>query len=81
MGVRRGRPASVPARKSVRRTVDLPLAAHREFEQWRHDAAADLGLTRVTGQEVLVALVGELLRDQRLAQRIRKTIIETKAGH
>ncbi len=79
MGARRGQPAAVPARQSVRRTVDLPLAAHRDFEQWRHDAAAELGLTRVTGQEVLVALVDELLRDQRLAKRIRKTIVDSKA--
>jgi len=80
MGAVRGQQARIPARQSVRRTVDLPLAAHRDFEQWRHDTAAELGLTRVTGQEVLAALVDELLSDPRLAKRIRKTIIENKVG-
>jgi hypothetical protein len=79
MGVGRVKAAQEQARRSVRRTVDLPLSAHHEFEQWRHETAADLGLTRVTGQEVLAALVDELLRDKRLSARIRKMIVENKA--
>jgi hypothetical protein len=58
--------------------VDLSLAVHRDFERWRHDSAVELGLTRVTGQEVLVALVDELLRDERLAKRIRTTVAASK---
>lgn len=61
-------------RTTVRRTVDLPLASHRGFEQWRHDTAESLGLTRVTGQEVLAALVDALLADERLSRKIAKTI-------
>ncbi len=69
-----------PARQYVRSTVDLPLDAHRGFGRWRHDSAAELGVTRVSGQEVLVALVEELLRDERLAKRIRKTIAATRGA-
>ena len=76
MSTRKTRSASSgPAGKAtVRRTVDWSLAAHRGFDQWRHDAAENRGLPRVTGQEVLAALVDALLADQRLSRQITKTI-------
>ena len=77
MGARSGGAAGVPARQSVRRTVDLSLAVHRDFDRWRHDTAVELGLTRVTGQE----LVDELLRDERLSTRIRTMIAASKEVH
>ena len=67
---RRGTAAST----TVRRTVDLPLEDHRRFDQRRHDAAGDLGLTRVTGQEVLAALIHTLLIDERLSRKVARTI-------
>jgi hypothetical protein len=57
--------------------VDLSLAVHRDFDRWRHDTAVELGLTRVTGQE----LVDELLRDERLSTRIRTMIAASKEVH
>lgn len=59
---------------TVRRTVDLSMTAHRGLEQWRHDTAETLGVTRVTGQEVLAALVDALLADERLSRKITRTI-------
>ena len=80
MSTRKTKPlgAQPSGKSTVRRTVDLSLATHRDFEQWRHDTAKSLGLTRVTGQEVLAALVDALLVDQRLSRQITKTIAASK---
>ncbi|BBX96351.1 hypothetical protein [Mycobacterium lacus] len=61
-------------RTSVRRTVDLSPAQHRALDIWQRDAADRIGLTRVTGQEVLSALVDQLLSDPKLAAQITRTI-------
>lgn len=58
----------------TRRTVDLSLAQHRALDIWQREAADRLGLARVTGQEVLVALVDQLLSDPKLAAQITRTI-------
>ncbi|MGH3794649.1 MAG: hypothetical protein ACRDSP_07140 [Pseudonocardiaceae bacterium] len=57
--------------KPVRRSVDLSPTCHARLSQWCTDAAAEIGANRVTGQDVIRALVARLLADQRLAQRIR----------
>jgi hypothetical protein len=58
----------------TRRTVDLPAATHRALDIWQRDAADRLGVARVTGQEVLAALVDQLLTDPKLAAQITRAI-------
>jgi hypothetical protein len=66
-----GRPPRV---RDIRRTVDLSPVEHRQLAVWCAEAAAELGRARVTGQDVLRALVTELLSDDELARRIRDVI-------
>jgi len=61
-------------RTSVRRTVDLSPAQHRALDIWQREAADRIGLARVTGQEVLAALIDQLLRDPKLSAQITRTI-------
>jgi hypothetical protein len=64
-----------PTRTSrTRRTVDLSSAQHRALDIWQREAADRLGLARVTGQEVLVALVDQLLKDPKLSAQITHSI-------
>lgn len=58
----------------TRRTVDLSPAQHRALDIWQREAADRLGLARVTGQEVLAALVDQLLADPKLSAQITRTI-------
>lgn len=60
--------------KNVRRTVDLAPAAHRALDGWQSAVADRLGLARVTGQEVLAALVDRLLTDDELGDQITQAI-------
>lgn len=60
--------------RRTRRTVDLSSAQHRALDIWQRDAADRLGRARVTGQEVLSALVDQLLTDPRLSTQIIRTI-------
>lgn len=69
---------SVVRQKNVRRTVDLSPSAHRGLDTWQRTAADRLGLARVTGQEVLAALVDELLRDPQLAEQITAAIAASR---
>jgi hypothetical protein len=68
-------PAAQPARdRRTRRTVDLPLATHRALDVWQREAADRLGVARVTGQEVLTALIDQLLADPKLSAQITRAI-------
>lgn len=67
-------PARVVRQKTVRRTVDLSPTAHRGLDNWQRDTADRLGRARVTGQEVLTALVDRLLADSELAEQIVRSI-------
>jgi hypothetical protein len=58
----------------TRRTVDLTPATHRALDIWQREAADRLGRARVTGQEVLTALIDELLTDSQLSARITRSI-------
>ena len=58
----------------TRRTVDLPASTHRALDIWQRDAADRLGVARVTGQEVLSALIDQLLVDPKLASQITRAI-------
>lgn len=63
-----------PRGQRTRRTVDLSPATHRALDIWQREAADRLGLARVTGQEVLSALIEQLLKDPRLTAQIIQTI-------
>jgi hypothetical protein len=63
-----------PRVRDVRRTVDLSPVEHQQLAMWLNEAAAELGRARVTGQDVLRALVVELLADDELSRRIRAVI-------
>jgi hypothetical protein len=64
-----------PARSQrTRRTVDLPAPTHRALDIWQREAADRLGVARVTGQEVLSALIDQLLVDPKLAAQIVRAI-------
>lgn len=72
----RSRPAGEqsPRIQRTRRTVDLPAATHRALDIWQREAADRLGVARVTGQEVLTALIDQLLADPKLAAQITLAI-------
>ncbi|OBK91664.1 hypothetical protein A5645_02145 [Mycobacterium asiaticum] len=64
-----------PARiQRTRRTVDLSPATHRALDIWQRDAADRLGLARVTGQDVITALIEQLLVDPNLSAQIVRAI-------
>lgn len=54
------RPPAVE-RKAVRVTVDLAPALYQDFEDWRRDAARELGRTRVKSVDVIRILLRELM--------------------
>jgi hypothetical protein len=58
----------------TRRTVDLTPAAHRALDIWQREAADRLGYARVTGQEVLCALIERLLSDPKLSAEVTRSI-------
>ena len=67
--------AAQPTRdRRTRRTVDLSLATHRALDVWQREAADRMGVARVTGQEVLTALVDQLLMDPKLSTQITRAI-------
>ncbi|MGA8548339.1 MAG: hypothetical protein WB785_24220 [Mycobacterium sp.] len=61
-------------RQRTRRTVDLTPATHRALDIWQREAADRLGLARVTGQEVLCALIEQLLTDPALSGEVTRRI-------
>jgi len=60
--------------KDVRRTVDLSPTQHRSLDLWQREAADSLGYARVTGQEVLSALVDLLLDDHDVSARVTRML-------
>lgn len=67
-----GKPSRSPQR--TRRTVDLSPATHRALDIWQREAADRLGFARVTGQEVISALIELLLVDPKLSAEITRSI-------
>lgn len=63
-------------RRRVRRTVDLSPVHHTSLSQWCAETAVQIGSPRVTGQDVLAALVARLLTDETLARQIRADLRE-----
>lgn len=64
--------------RRTRRTVDLPAATHRALDIWQREAADRLGVARVTGQEVISALIDQLLADPKLTAQITRAIQERR---
>jgi hypothetical protein len=60
--------------KSVRRTVDLSWQLHGQLTAWCSETAQQLGVARVTGQDVFRTLVARLLTDETLARKIRQDL-------
>ncbi len=60
--------------KPVRRSVDLSPTYHVKLTQWCAETADIIGTARVTGQDVIRALVARLLMDESLARRIREDL-------
>lgn len=65
--------------RRVRRTVDLTVNRHRELGRWCDEQADELGLTRVTSQDVLSALVDELLTSDAVQQAVHDRIRTTRS--
>lgn len=64
-----------PARQvrqiDVKKTLALSPTMNGELADWQNAAARELGLARVTAQEVLQSLVAELLTEPGLASRVK----------
>jgi hypothetical protein len=67
-------PAHSTRDRRTRRTVDLPLTTHRALDIWQREAADRIGVARVTGQDVLTALIDQLLVDPKLSSQITRAI-------
>ena len=67
-----------PRGQRTRRTVDLPPATHRALDIWQREAADRLGFARVTGQEVISALIELLLKDAKLSAEVTRSIRERR---
>ena len=65
--------------RRVRRTVDLTVNRHRELGRWCDEQADELGLTRVTSQDVLAALVDELLGNEAVQTAVHNRIRNTRS--
>lgn len=62
--------------KPVRKTVDLPPQRYTALVGWCAEAAGELGVARVTGQDVLAGLVQLLLTDESTARRLRAQLAD-----
>lgn len=67
-------PIFAPRQDPVRRTVDLTPAAHGKLDDWQRKTAREIGVARVSGQEVLATLVDEFLDNPDLADAVRDSI-------
>ncbi len=74
----RQKPDTHARAQRTRRTVDLSPATHRALDIWQRDAADRLGYARVTGQEVMSALIELLLRDAKLSAEVTRSIRERR---
>lgn len=65
----------IPLRQTrTRRTVDLSPDQHRALDLWQREAADRVGCARITGQEVMTALIDRLLGDPDLSAQIIRTL-------
>lgn len=66
--------------RPVRRSLDLSPTHHARLTEWCTEAAIELGAARITGQDVLRALVARLLTDETLARKIRADLADDLAS-
>ena len=62
--------------RPVRKTVDLAPARYAALTEWCAESAGQLGVARVTGQDVLAGLVELLLTDETTARRLRAQLAD-----
>jgi len=60
--------------KPVAKTIKFDAAFNGDVQRWQNDAALALGLSRVTFQQTVDALLREMLTDADLSERIRTRI-------
>lgn len=70
------RPAQRPRSEFVRRSLDLSPAHHDALTMWCAETAPEVGRARLTGSDVLRALVKRLLTDEAFAGSIRRQLRE-----
>ena len=75
--------SSVPPVRSrpVRLTVDVSPADHAALLRLTVEAAAQLGLTRVHGQEIVRALIARMLTDADLQARVLADVAQVRRAH
>ena len=66
--------------RPVRRSLDLSPTHHARLAAWCTETAVELGAARITGQDVLRALVARLLTDETLARKIRADLADDIAS-
>ncbi|MDI9940396.1 hypothetical protein QM806_34030 [Rhodococcus sp. IEGM 1351] len=71
-------PVIAPRQKDIRKNVDLSPDQNDRLGDWQRAAARELGVARVTAQDVLVALVEKLLADPDLSEQIKKDLHNTR---
>ncbi|WP_225858177.1 hypothetical protein [Rhodococcus wratislaviensis] len=71
-------PVIAPRQKDIRKNVDLSPAQNDRLGDWQRAAARELGVARVTAQDVLVALVERLLADPDLSDQVKKDLHNTR---
>lgn len=65
--------------RPVRLTVDVAPADHAALARWCLDAAGELGLARVAGQELVRSLLRRALEDQTLRAEITNEVGRVRA--
>jgi hypothetical protein len=71
-------PVIAPRQKDIRKNVDLSPDQNDRLGDWQRAAARELGVARVTAQDVLVALVERLLADPDLSDQVKKDLHNTR---
>lgn len=71
-------PVIPPRQKDIRKNVDLSPDQNDRLGDWQRAAARELGVARVTAQDVLVALVERLLADPDLSEQVKKDLHNTR---
>ena len=67
-----------PLQRSVRKNVDLSPDQNDRLGDWQRAAARDLGVARVTAQEILVVLVERLLADPSLSSQVKREVLSRR---
>lgn len=66
--------AAVGRTKPIGKTVNLDAALNRQIRDWQSQSADRLGVARVTFQDVVDALLRELVDNETLAARVQERL-------